>query len=282
MSIVGLVRLFQARPQGAVGAGGRMALADHLREVRARLLRSLAVFLVVLIASFFFYDQLLDLIDTPYFKAAEQLKDTKTQAVISGGPGQSLMLNLKVCALSATIVTAPYWLFQLWRFVVPGLHPQERRWSRIFMAIAGPLFVLGVAVGYYVLPKGLEVLIGFTPDRFTNLVEFNAYFSFLSRMLLIFGISFELPLFVVLLNFAGVLPGRMLKEYRPWIVVGIFVFAAAATPSTDPISMLMLAIPMTALYFAAEVVSRLSDRRRRQAAETGALGDDEATAFGDL
>ncbi len=147
----------------------------------------------------------------------------------------------------------------------------------MFAAIAGPLFISGVAVGYYVLPKGLEVLIGFTPAELENLVEFGDYFTFFTRMLLVFGVSFMIPLFVVLLNLAGIVSGKSLGEHRSWIIVAVFVFAAAATPSTDPFSMLMLAVPMTLLFFASEVVARLLDRRRRTALEE--LDDDEASTI---
>jgi sec-independent protein translocase protein TatC len=148
------------------------------------------------------------------------------------------------------------------------------------MAVAGPLFIAGVAVGYYVLPKGLEVLIGFTPAKLENLVEFGEYFSFFTRMLLVFGIAFEIPLFVILLNLAGVVSGRALGEHRAWIIVGTFVFAAAATPSTDPFSMLMLAIPMSVLFLLSEVIARIVDRRRSRALEAGPA-DDEASVLDD-
>ena len=132
------------------------------------------------------------------------------------------------------------------------------------------------------LGKGLEVLIGFTPAGLENLVEFNEYFSFLTRMLLVFGIAFEIPLFVVLLNLAGVLPASALKNYRPWIIVGVFVFAAVATPSTDPFSMLMLAIPMTLLFLVSEIVARVVDHRRAQTRESfDDLADDEASPLDD-
>jgi sec-independent protein translocase protein TatC len=281
MSVTGVIRLFRA-PAVEVGEGGRMALVDHLRELRARILRSVLVLLVALIVAFFFYNQLLDLVLRPYNDAADALGgDVRTKAYVKGAGGP-LLLNLKLCGLAAVVVSSPYWLYQIWAFVVPGLHAHEKRWTKIFVAVAGPLFVGGVAVGYYVLPKGLEVLIGFTPSKLENLVEFGEYFSFFTRMLLIFGISFEIPLFVVLLNLAGVLPSRILKEYRPWIVVGVFVFAAVATPSTDPFSMLMLAIPMTILFLISEMIARFTDRKRRQRAEGDTLGDDEATPYADL
>src|SRR3954454_6885770 len=255
MSIAGVFGLFRARPQGAVGADGQMALGDHLRELRARLIRSGAVFVVVLVAGLFLYDQLLSLVYEPYAKAVAELpSSTKTIATING-VGGPLLLQLKLAAMGAVVVTSPYWLYQIWAFVVPGLHPHERRWTRVFALTAGPLFIIGVLVGYYVLPKGLQVLIGFTPVDLTNLVEFGEYFSFMTRMLLVFGIAFEIPLFVVMLNLAGVVSGRALARYRPWIVLGTFVFAAVATPSTDPFSMLMLAVPMLVLFFVAEIIA---------------------------
>ena len=258
-----------------------MALADHLRELRARLLR-VAVLLVVGIAvAWFFYDHLFALIYRPYAEAQRILetKGVDSQPVLTG-VANPLLLQLKLCALATVVLGSPYWLYQLWAFVVPGLHTHERRWTRVFAAVAGPLFVLGVAVGYYVLPKGIEVLIGFTPADLQNLVEFGDYFRFLTRMLLVFGVAFEIPLFVVMLSLAGVVSGSSLAAYRPWIVVGTFVFAAVATPSTDPFSMLMLALPMTLLFLLSEGIARLVDRhRRRKAAEEGLAGvaDDEAS-----
>jgi sec-independent protein translocase protein TatC len=258
-----------------------MALADHLRELRARLLRSVTVFLLVFVVALFFYDQLLDLVLGPYTDAVDALGgDVESNAYIKGAAGP-LLLQLKLSGLAGVVISSPYWLYQIWGFIVPGLHSHEKRWSKIFMAVAGPLFALGVATGYYVLPKGLEVLIGFTPDRLENLVEFGEYFSFFTRMLLIFGVSFEIPLFVVLLNLAGVVSAKSLAEHRPWIILGTFIFAAVATPSTDPFSMIMLAAPMTFLFFASELIARFTDRRRRRR-EGPELSDDEATPVDQL
>jgi sec-independent protein translocase protein TatC len=274
--MAGVIGLFRARPQSPVGEGGKMALGDHFRELRARLMRSLLVMLIALVVAFFFYDQLLQLVLDPYNKARDVLGgDVRTKAYIKGAAGP-LMLQLKLCGVAALVASSPYWLYQIWAFIMPGLHPHEKRWTKVFVAVAGPLFLAGVGVGYYVLPKGLEVLIGFTPKSLENLVEFGEYFSFLTRMLLVFGIAFEIPLFVVLLSLAGVVSGATLGQYRSWIVVGTFVFAAVATPSTDPFSMTLLAVPMTVLFLVSEVVARLLDRRRARAAETG-WADDEAS-----
>lgn len=275
MSMVGVIGLFRIKPASPVGEGGRMALADHFRELRARLLRSLLVFSVLLIGAFFVYDQLLHLVMDPYNQARAALgQSVQTEAYIRGAAGP-LMLNLKICASAAVVASSPYWLYQIWAFIVPGLHANEKRWTRLFVATAGPLFLLGVAVGYYVLPKGLEVLIGFTPKGLANLIEFTEYYNFLIRMLLVFGIAFEIPLFVILLNLAGIVSGKQLGQYRSWIIIGTFIFAAVATPSTDPISMLFLAIPMTFLFLVSELIARTVDRRRKRAsAATDAWDDD--------
>jgi len=273
MSVAGVIGLFRANPQNPMGDDGRMALADHLRELRARLMRVVLVLFLGLIVALFFYDQLFEVIYRPYQIAREQLKgQVDTKGTISGAGGP-LLLQLKMCGVATVICTSPYWLIQIWGFIVPGLHPHERRWTRLFAAVAGPLFIAGVAVGYYILPKGLEVLIGFAPAKLQSLVDFGDYFSFFSRMLLVFGVAFEIPLFVLLLNLAGIVSGKTLGAHRPWIVVGTFVFAAVATPSTDPFSMLMLAVPMTFLFLVSEVIARLVDRRRRKVSYDG-LDDD--------
>jgi sec-independent protein translocase protein TatC len=273
-----LAGLLSTSPQHPVGPDGRMALSDHLRELRARLIRSVLAVVIIFCVALYFYGDLLDLILVPYNDARERLGSTvQTQAVVNDVTGP-LLLQLKLCGVVSVIASAPYWLYQIWAFILPGLHPAERKWSRVFAAIAGPLFFTGVAVGYYVLPKAIEVLIGFTPDNVTNLVEFGKFFSFITRMLLVFGVSFEIPLFVVMLNLAGVVSGKALGRYRPWIIIGTFVFAAVATPSTDPFSMLFLAIPMLILFVIAEIIARLSDRARgRGEHSTEQWADDEVS-----
>lgn len=280
MSFSGVLGFFSVRPLNPVGDDGRMALGDHLREFRGRLVRCVSVLVVLFAVSLFFYEPLLDVVLAPYNDAREALgESTETQAYVKGATGP-LMLQLKLCGVAALVVASPFWLYQLWAFIMPGLHDSEKKWTRLFAAIAGPLFFVGVGTGYYVLPKGLEVLIGFTPDGLENLVEFGEYFSFLTRMLLVFGISFEIPLFVIMLNLAGVVTGKQLGRYRAWIILGTFIFAAVATPSTDPFSMIMLALPMLVLFLLAEVIARWVDRARgRRDSATGTdRWDDDAVS----
>jgi len=272
----GVLDLLQVRSGGPVGEGSRMALVDHFRELRARLLKSVLAIVVATVASFFFYDQLLELVTGPFNDAKDMLGGGTRTIIYVSGVGGGLSIQLKLCAMSGLVLSSPVWLYQIWAFVLPGLHRNERRWTILFVSIAGPLFFAGVALGYYVLPKGLQVLISFTPADMTNLNDFNNFFAFEIRMLLVFGASLEIPFFVVLLNLADIVSGKALRRYRPWIILGTFIFAAVATPSTDPISMLLLAIPMLALFMMSEIIARLVDRRRGRLAPPS-LADDDAS-----
>lgn len=272
-AVSGLFRAFSVKPVHPVGEDGRMALSDHLRELRARVMRASLIIVLALVGSLFFFHELLDLVMGPYRHAQEILGDDTTIASTSGVSG-GLMVSLKLCGLASVILTSPYWLYQIWAFILPGLHDKERRWSRVFAAIAGPLFLLGVAIGYITLPKGLEVLIGFTPPDTLNITDFGDYLTFFIRTLLVFGISFEIPVFVVLLNAAGIVKGKTLAAYRPWIIVGTFIFAAVATPSADPFTMIFLAMPMCLLFFVSEFIARTVDKRRARARAAGPSPDE--------
>jgi sec-independent protein translocase protein TatC len=272
--IAGLVDLMRGRPHHPVGADGRMALSDHLRELRARLLKSALALLLGLVVALFFFSQLFDLVYGPYIKALESLPEGTSMATTSGAAG-GLMLYLKLCGFAALIGSSPVWLYQIWAFILPGLHAHERKWSRVFSAIAAPLFLAGVALGYVTLPKGLEILIGLNPDGVTNLVEFTEYLQFFTRTLLVFGLAFEIPVFVVLLNLAGVVSGKSLGAHRPWIIVGTFIFAAVATPSADPFTMTFMAVPMVLLFFLSEGIARFNDRRRARNNPYAGLSPDE-------
>ena len=279
MSIVGVVDVLRGKPRNPVGPDGRMALSDHFRELRARLIRSALILVIAFIVAILFYDQLLTLVTHPYNQAQVTLKEkgVVSTLVVQDATG-GILLQMKLCGVVALIASSPYWLYQIWAFILPGLHEKEKRYSRLFACVAGPLFIGGVALGYFVLPKGLEVLISFVPKGAVSLLDFTKYFSFLMRMLLVFGIAMEIPLFVVLLNLAGVITGRTLGKHRPWIIIGTMVFAAVATPSTDPFSMLMLAIPMVILFMISEVICRILDRvRGRGTHRTDQWADDEVS-----
>lgn len=264
MAAKGFFRLFRTRPDRPVSADGTMSLGEHVRELRARFLWSLVALVLTTIGAFFIYDLLQELIVGPYNQARTDLGEKVTTSIIVSGVGGGLMIQLKLCFVAGVVMASPVWLYHVWAFIVPALKRQEKRWTILFVLVSGPLFGAGVATGYYVMPTALRVLISFTPDGMVNLNDFNEFFTFITRMLLVFGVAFQIPFFVILLNLAGVVSGKSLGRYRPFIVVGTFVFAAVATPSTDPFSMLFLAIPMTTLFLISEAVARIVDRRRQR------------------
>ncbi|MGI8433275.1 MAG: twin-arginine translocase subunit TatC [Nocardioidaceae bacterium] len=240
-----------------------MSLVDHLRELRRRVVVSMIAIAVGTVAGFFLYDWIFHLLLEPFTSTVDKLQQQGLKAtVVLNGPAAPFMLQLKVAAVAGVVLASPVWLYQIWAFIMPGLHGSEKKWTLIFVSIASPLFLSGVVLAYYVLPKGLSVLLGFTPDGVTNLTDAKDYLTFTLRILLLFGISFEIPLFVVLLNLAGIVRARHLARWRSWIIFATFVFAAVATPSTDPITMLLLALPMTALFLLSEGIAVLVDRRR--------------------
>lgn len=272
------MRLPRGRKKPEVAPDGTMPLREHLRELRNRLIKAVLAIFIASVVAFFFYDELFDLLTSPYKDGIRQLiengEDINAELTLTGVT-DAFTLNLKVSLVAGIVLASPIWLWQIWAFIMPGLHDNERRWGVVFAAVAGPLFAIGIGTGYYVLPKGIEILISFTPGDVSNLTSVTGYLNFVLRMLLVFGVAFEIPLFVLLLNLAGIVKGRQLGEYRPWIIVVVFIFAAVATPSTDPISMLFLAVPMTMLFVISEVLARLIDRRRGIEPDYATLDDEE-------
>jgi sec-independent protein translocase protein TatC len=250
-----------------------MTLFEHLRELRYRLVVSILAIIVGMIVAWFFRYDLLDILQRPYFQAIEALKAKHPDAntsLVNINLTSPLTLSLKVSALAGAIVTAPFWLYQLWAFVVPGLLAKEKKWALIFIAAATPMFVGGVVVAYFVLPKAITVLLSFTQSGVTNLQDINAYLSFLLRLMIVFGIGFLIPLIVLMLNIVGVITAKQMAKYRTLVIFGTFVFGAVATPSTDPFSMLAVAAPMALLFVGAEVIAHILDRRKaRRAALAG-------------
>ena len=257
--------------------GGRMTLVEHMRELRNRVFKSLVAIVLATVVAWFFYAQLLDLLKEPFLAATDlsgkELDQKLVQCTIAG----PFILQMKICAIAGLVLASPIWLYQLWAFVMPGLHRSERKWTLVFSAVAGPLFIAGVVLGYLVLPKGIEVLLGFTGEGIANYVDVALYLSFAIRMLIAFGIAFEIPLFVVLLNLAGVVSAKTLARSRRWIILVAFVFAAVATPSADPFSMLALAIPLTVLFLVSELIAHAVDRRRARRNNFGGVSDDETS-----
>jgi sec-independent protein translocase protein TatC len=257
-----------------------MTLIEHLKELRNRMFISVIAVVVAFVVAWFFYNDLYHLLTRPARIGISNLDKSqqKNAKIFTSGVTGAFILQTKVSLVAGIVAASPIWLYELWAFILPGLHRNERKWTMVFVAVAGPLFIGGVALGFWVMPKGLSVMLGFTPDGLSNFIDVGTYLNFVLRVLLVFGIAFEIPLFVVMLNLAGVVSGKALGRYRPWIIIATFVFAAVATPSTDPFSMLFLAIPMLVLFLIAEVIARLTDRARgRNRDSTEQWADDEVS-----
>ena len=246
---------------------GTMALMDHLREVRYRLGISVAAIVVVALASIFFYNELISFVMGPYNQAVAALDRVNPGAktmVVNNGVVSPLTLGVIACSLAGVLISSPIWMYQLWAFVAPGLVSKEKKYALGFLGAAVPLFLMGCAVGYFVWPKGIAVMLGFTPQGLdiVNLLEMSSFLALEIKIILVFGVSFLLPVVLVALNIAGVVKGHQLVKSRKFVIFGTFVFAAVATPSTDPFSMLALSVPMTVLYMIAEFICLRLDKRK--------------------
>ncbi|MEU6346072.1 twin-arginine translocase subunit TatC [Streptomyces sp. NPDC046977] len=259
----------------------RMPLAGHLREIRNRLAKAVLAILVVTIAAAFHYKGIVNFATRPVLDSvgcptsfadlAKRTAHTTCAHITINGLLSPFTLALKVSFMAGVVLASPIWLYQLWAFVAPGLHKHERRYAYAFAGAGVPLFFGGAVLAYKVLPTTATVLIHFTPHGVDNLLPLDDLLNLATRMAVVFGLSFEMPLLLVMLNLTGVLSARRIIGWWRGVIIGITAFSAVATPSTDPLTMLALAAPIWVLYFAAVVLSLLNDRRkaRRDAAEPG-------------
>ena len=242
----------------------RMPLLEHLREFRKRVVRSAAAISLAAIIGWFFYNEIITKLAEPVcdLAAAQRTGSNTCGSLYINGVLGPLNLQIKVALLTGVILAAPIWLYQLWAFIAPALHRKERRNSIFFFVAATPFFAAGTFLGYSILPIAIEVLFGFTPDALTNLVKFDDYLDFVMRAILLFGIAFELPVFLVTFNLIGFLSGTaILRPWRIW-VFSIVLFVAGFTPSADPLSMALLAVPLILLYLLSGLFALWNDRRR--------------------
>ncbi|MEV6037329.1 twin-arginine translocase subunit TatC [Nonomuraea sp. NPDC052116] len=257
---------------------GRMPLMEHLRELRNRLLIAAAAVVVGIIIGWIFFDPVWAFIKEPFCETpqAQQLRVGEC-TLTYGGIFQSFFLTLKVSAMVGVVVSSPVWLYQVWAFVTPALYRNEKRYSIAFLGLAIPLFVIGAFLAYVIMDTSLAILLGFAPSDTVAIIQIDEYVSYVLIMLVIFGISFELPLLLVFLNIIGVLPHATVKKYRRWVIFSMFVFGAVITPGGDPLTMMALAMPMIVLYFLAEFFMFMREKRRPATEDFSHLSDDEAS-----
>jgi sec-independent protein translocase protein TatC len=241
-----------------------MSLAQHLLELRRRLVIAILGLVVGMVVAFVITDPVIHLITEPIRQIAEESGDADKVALMFTTVTSGFDLRLRIAFAIGLLLSAPIWLWQIWAFIMPGLTRKEVRYTIGFLAAAIPLFFAGCYVGLLVMPHIVELMSTFIPEGGSAFYDASYYYDFVFKLLIIVGISFVAPVFLVALNLAGIVSGRdILKGWRVAVLIAA-VFAALATPAADLVSMFLLMGILVLLFFAAAGVSFLFDRRRRK------------------
>ncbi|MFG3498432.1 twin-arginine translocase subunit TatC [Streptomyces sp. NPDC047928] len=276
-----MLKSARKKAKGPKDPEGRMPLVEHLRELRDRLLKALLAIVPLMIVALFFAKDIAEFLSEPVPRCTSETDPAAAQgrcAVLSQiGITSPFTTYVKVAVMASLVAAAPVWLYQLWAFIAPGLHRNEKKYAISTVVVGTPLFVLGGYLAYKILPLAVPVLLGFSVEGSVNYITVDDMIGMTIKLVLAFGLAFQLPLLLALLNVGGVVSGARMLSWWRGMVMGIAIFSALVTP-TDPLSMIALAVPMTALYFGAVVFALLNDRRkgRRSGPE---LSDDEASVL---
>jgi sec-independent protein translocase protein TatC len=256
----------------------RMPLMEHIRELRNRVIKIALAVIAGMVVGWFVYPHVWHFIQTPYCRAhfathvPGQKGTTNSCVLYVTGIFDGFFLRLKLAFIVGVIISSPVWLYQFWAFIAPGLYARERRWAYFFVGSAVPLFGMGGVFAYFAMTRGLQFLLGLVPSNVDPIITITTYLSYALAMLLIFGLAFELPLVLIMLNLARLLTHQRFRKWRRVIIFAVFAFAAVATPSPDPLTMLLLAVPCVILVEIAEVFTWLNDRRRAHLPEEDFAG----------
>jgi sec-independent protein translocase protein TatC len=249
---------------------GRMPLMQHLAELRSRLIKCAIAVAVGATVGFVFYGRLFDFLIGPYKDLCDADPESSITncSLLATDPLEGFTVRLKVSTYGGIGLVLPVILWQIWRFVSPGLYAREKKYAVPFIGSALALFVAGAGIAYWTMPKAINFLvsIGGGADDIVTAYSPSKYFQLIVFMMLAFGIGFEFPVLLVALELVGVVKPQQLASVRRYAIVGIAVLVAVITPSGDPISMLALTIPMVVFYEASILIGKVVLRRRRNAA----------------
>src|SRR5580693_10785947 len=259
-------RFVHSQRQDLKNPEGRMPLMDHIRELRNRVVKMALALGAGMTAGFIFFNPAWHVIERPlcstHIRNQIGCHTLGVNQLVLNGPLDAFYLRVKVALIVGVILSSPVWLYQIWAFIAPGLYAREKRWGHIFLGTAVPLFLIGNVLAYYSLGRSMHFLLGLTPNNVSNLIQVDLYMSFVMTMMLAFGIAFELPLLIVMLNLAGILTHERFRKWRRVMIFSVFLIAGMANPSPDPITMLILGGACAALVEVAEFIVWSNDRRR--------------------
>jgi sec-independent protein translocase protein TatC len=265
---------------------GRMPLLEHLAELRSRLIKASIALILGMIIALVYSNQTWHLVTRPFCEAVIRGHSGCHQAgdqLVVNGVFEGFFIRVKIAFFIGLIGSSPVWLYQLWAFIAPGLYSREKKWAYIFTGTAVPLFLAGSVLAYVVMDKGLHYLLGLTPEGVLNLPSVDTYLSYFVGMIVGFGIAFELPLVMVMLNLAGILTHERFRRWRKMLIFLVFLIAGIANPSPDPTTMLILGGMCVVLVEFAEVFVYFNDKRRARLNPSpyADLADNEAAPLDD-
>jgi sec-independent protein translocase protein TatC len=238
---------------------GRMALVEHLRELRNRLAISLLAIAIGVGVAWYLWEPIFNFLRQPYCATSQGAKSCNLYAL---GIFDQFKVQLRVAFIGGTIFASPIWLYELGAFITPALHKKERRYAAGFLVTALLLFLAGATLAYVSISRGLQFFLTIGGSHISVILSIQAYLSFVTLMLLAFGIAFEFPVIIVFLNIVGVFSSRRMRDWRRGMIFGIFVASAVITPTQDPFTFLAMAIPLCVLYEVCILIARLRERSR--------------------
>jgi len=239
-----------------------MPLVAHLAELRRRLIIAVLAVGVGMLIAFFLYDRTLSFLVHPYCTVKHHYQPGASCRLVVTDPLESFSIRLKMAGYLGLLFASPVVLWQLWRFITPGLYDREKRYAIPFVFSSVVLFLMGAALAIVTFPKALTFFAQFGGQNLELLYTPGKYLGLLVLMMLIFGLAFELPVVLVFLEIAGILRWQQLAKWRRYAIVGIFVVDAIITPSGDPITLTAMAVPMCLFYEASILIGRFALRRR--------------------